>query len=163
MYECCKPDGQVVAQPGGLIDHQHGVNAGIYFGVILRILRHTEQSVDLGEYARQGAAFTQQFKENGWSGFAQRVPQFRPGALRNQCIHFSVVDHYLHQVPGFRCDTEAEARLETGNTKHSDRIFGERRRHVSENLVFEVRFSVERVDESTVGGLCNGVYGQIPA
>jgi hypothetical protein len=60
-----------------LVDHHHGVDAGIDFRMVVGALRHAEQRIDFRQQAGQRAAFAQHLEH------ARRLASIRP--LASSC------------------------------------------------------------------------------
>ena len=161
-----EPHARVVAQQGGLVEHHQGVHAGIDFRVPLRRLRHTEQCVDLGIDALQGAAFAQHPEELAGAALPQCLFGLLPHPFGYQCIDFATFHHVAHQRQRLRRHAKperCEAGGEAGDAQHAHRIFGEGRRDVAKRPRLEVMPAAVRIDQAAIGRLRNGVDGQVAA
>ncbi len=153
-------------EPRGLIQHQHGVHAGVDLRMHLGGLRHAEQRVDLPQHAGERTALAQAEEETRGRVLPQGALELRPHAFGHQCVHFALVNQPPHQGHGSGRDGKAHAGVtcsEPRHPQHAHRVLGESRRDVAQHPLADVRRTAEGVDESPVAVLGDGVYRQVAA
>ncbi len=150
MHERGKAHRRFTRQLARDVEHLQRVNAGVDLGVPLLGLRHAEQAIDLRQQRGERTALAQHLEVDRRRLLAQRALGFDPDAFGHQRPHLAGAHDVLHQLHRLGRDREAErreARSETRDTQHAQRVFDESGRDVAQDTSLEVTAATVRVDD----------------
>ena len=125
-------------------------------------LQQALAQLDFSHDARQRATFLQHRQHARRPRFHQSFRHFLPHALGHQGIDFAVLHHPAHQFHGGRCHRKS---MKTGGkarqAQDAHGVFAERVGHVAEDFVLDILNAAERVGQTAVRSLRDGVDGEI--
>ena len=150
----------------GLIQHHHGVDAGIDLRVPLGGCRHPEQGVQLGEERLEGTTFAQYLEEDPGSLPQQYLLQLLPDPLRGQVGKLAGVGHLPHQRQRLGGHHEALLMETGGEARHpqdAQGILGKGRRDMAQQPRLQILHAAVGIVQLPVLIFGDGVDGEIPA
>ena len=161
-----KAHGQRCLQLRRHVQHQHGVDAGVHFGVVVGALGHAPQAIQLGQQARQGAARAQHLEHARGLRLHQATRNFLPHALGHEVIDLALAHHLAHELQrGLGHMKVRKTGRKTGHAQDAYGVFAEGVGDVAQHPGAQVGHAAIGVDHraaaTPIGGSGDGVDGEV--
>ena len=121
------------------------------------------QRVHFGQELRECPAVAQHRQHPRRMRLHQSPGEFLPDALGREFFDLAGRDQLAHQAPGFRRHREPEARGETRDAQHAQRILDERRRNMAQHAGPKIGLPAVGIDQRAPLVAGHGVDRQIAA